>query len=245
MFALLQRTWLHTQNGTVWNFKICLAPVHRFVSELTKCITLIWITIVQMWSYGFLEISHLAYNLKWVYWDCGGSGQNLEAPQWFIGTLSLSSQVSWILHFPLLSLSLSWLDCICPLWKSTMLRMKSAYGSHGLGLLPSPDKKYFSTSLDYWKTQYQWKILDDSRAKTPRWEPYLKVTFQDHVQSTYRSSTAIWPDLIIWHEWHTVPDSDAGRDKSFCSPCLPNQTHLFSIHSLCVTFVLQVLRPSL
>lgn len=103
MFALLQHTWLHTQNGIVWNFKICLTSVHRFVSELAKCIALMWITIVQMWSYGFLEISHLAYNLKWVYWDCRGSGQNLEAPQWFIGTLSLSSQVSCCLlnHFTL------------------------------------------------------------------------------------------------------------------------------------------------
>lgn len=162
--------------------------------------------------------------------------------------LCRSAALSWTsLNFtfssPKLRLFLIWLDCICPLWKPTMLRTNFAYGSHGPGLLPSPDEKYLSI-LTTGKPNSNEKSLMIPQYSAP-WIPYLKVTFQDHVQPTYRNSTTTWPDLIIWHRCHAVPATDAGRDKSLCSPCLPTQTPLFYIHPLCVTFTLQVLRPIL
>lgn len=93
------------------------------------------IPVVQMWLYGLLEITHLADNLEWLYWDCWRSSQILEARQRFICTFSLSLQVSCcLLSYPEFYIFLSraevilkFLDCICPLWETAMLRTKSAY----------------------------------------------------------------------------------------------------------------------
>lgn len=138
-----------------------------------------------------------------------------------------SAAISWTsLNFtfssPELRLFLSCLDYICPLWKSAMFKTKSAYGSHGLGLLPLPGEKYCSISLTNGKPIEIEKptIIPQLKNKAPMWSQH----FWDHVQSTFM---ATWPDLVVWHGWHAVPTGDTKRDKSLRSLCFPTKPPWF------------------
>lgn len=95
-----------------------------------------------------------------------------------------SAAISWTsLNFtfssPELRLFLSCLDYICPLWKSAMFKTKSAYGSHGLGLLPLPGEKYCSISLTNGKPIEIEKptIIPQLKTKAPMWSQHFGTTF--------------------------------------------------------------------